>query len=126
MITIDDKRLEVLRKKLKTEKSRLEDELKEIEEGILRQSQSEMTGENSYQDSFADSGTVTFEREKDLSLERNIKDLLSRVNKALECFKKGTYEKCAMCGQDIDPARLKTLPYADLCIECKKKEENSW
>ncbi|MDO8885522.1 TraR/DksA C4-type zinc finger protein [Candidatus Oleimmundimicrobium sp.] len=116
----------ILKEKLESEKRRLEEELKEIEEGNLKETQNETTGENSFEDNFADSGTATFEREKDLSLEINIKDLLSRVNGALERFKKGTYGKCFMCGGDIDPARLKSLPYADLCIECKKKEESSW
>ncbi|HDP69403.1 MAG TPA: TraR/DksA family transcriptional regulator [Actinobacteria bacterium] len=123
---MDGKRLSLLKEKLINEKSRLEEELKEIEEGNLSQNQSETTGENSFEDNFADSGTATFEREKDLSLERNIKDLLSRVNSALERVEKETYGKCVMCSQGIDPARLKALPYADLCIECKKKEEKNW
>jgi len=123
---IDNKRLILLKEKLINEKSRLEDELKEIEEGNVNQTQSEATGENSYEDDFADSGTATFEREKDLSLDRNIKDLLFRVDKALKHIEKGTYGRCIVCGKDIDPARLKAVPYADLCIECKKKEEKSW
>jgi len=123
---VDDKRLVLLKEKLISEKSRLKDELKAIEEGNVNQTQSEATGENSYEDDFADSATATFEREKDLSLERNIKDLLFRVDKALEYMEKGTYGRCIVCGKDIDPARLKAVPYTDLCIECKKKEEKSW
>ncbi len=123
---MDQKRLAYFKKILLKEKSRLERELKAIDTGILGQSQSELFGENSYEDHFADSATATFERERDLSLERNIKDILQRVNMSLAKIEKGTYGICASCGKEIDMARLKALPYADLCITCKKKEEESW
>ncbi len=123
---MDEKRLELLKKRLNEEKVRLWGELKVLEEENMKQSQSEMTGENSYEDNFADCGTATFEREKDLSLERNIRDLLSRVEESLVRLEKGTYGKCVVCGDEIDPARLKALPYVDLCLECKKKEEKNW
>ncbi|MDI6799302.1 MAG: TraR/DksA C4-type zinc finger protein [Actinomycetota bacterium] len=123
---MDEKRLEVLKERLKEEKVRLEADLKVIEEDNMKQTQSEMTGENSYEDNFADCGTATFEREKDLSLERNIRDLLSRVEESLIRLGKGVYGKCVVCGNEIDPARLKALPYVDLCLDCKKKEEKNW
>jgi RNA polymerase-binding protein DksA len=124
--TLEQQMLQQFKKKLQVEKKRLEEELIEIEEGNLTESQSEMTGENSYEDHFADSGTATFEREKDLSLERNIKDLLSRVNAALQSIEQGTFGLCQRCGKEIGSDRLDALPYANLCIDCKKKEEESW
>lgn len=123
---MDPKRSASFKSKLEKEKKRLEKELEDIETGSFKQTQSELTGENSYEDHFADSGTATFERERDLSLERNVMDLLSRVNGALTQIEKGTYGTCVRCGREIDLARMKALPYADLCIECKKKEESSW
>lgn len=123
---MDQQKKEQFKKKLLAEKARLEEELKEMEIGNLSESQSEISGENSYEDHFADSGTATFERERDLSLERNIKDLLQRVEIALNNLKKGTFGICRRCGEEIDPARIKALPYADLCIACKRKEEEQW
>lgn len=124
---MDQKKLEFFKERLLKEKARLEKDIKEIEIGIVDNTQSEFSGENSYEDNFADIGTATFERERDLSLERNTKDILGRVNQALEKMNKGTYGVCAHCGDEIDPARLKALPYVDLCIKCKKKEEaESW
>jgi len=123
---LDQQKKEQFKKKLLAEKARLEEELKEMEIGNLSESQSEISGENSYEDHFADSGTATFERERDLSLERNIKDLLQRVEIALNNLKKGTFGICRRCGEEIDPARIKALPYADLCIACKRKEEEQW
>ena len=123
---MDQQKLEHFKERLLAEKKRLEEELKDIETGNLTESQSEVTGENSYEDHFADSGTATFDRERDLSLEENAKDLLSQVEAALKSLKEGKFGYCRRCGEEIDPARLKALPYADLCITCKRKEEESW
>lgn len=120
---MDKKKLASFKKNLSEEKVRLEKELREIEVGNLNQSQSETSGENSYEDHFADSGTATFERERDLSLDRNARDILARVRQALDRIENGTYGICTHCGKEIDLARLEALPYADLCIVCKKKEE---
>ncbi|MBI4743289.1 MAG: TraR/DksA C4-type zinc finger protein [Actinobacteria bacterium] len=123
---MEAKKLETFKKKLLEEKENLEKEMSELQDRNLEESQSEVSGENSYNEDFADSGTATFERERDLSLEKNIKDLIHRVNEALKRIEKGTYGICDSCGKEIDPARLKALPYVNLCIECKKKEETSW
>ncbi|MDP3013882.1 MAG: TraR/DksA C4-type zinc finger protein [Candidatus Subteraquimicrobiales bacterium] len=120
---MDKQKLDYFKKRLLEEKSLLEKELFEIEEGNLHISQSTLTGNNPYQDHFADMGTATFERERDLSLEINARDILERVKIALQRIEKGIYDLCSVCGSDIDPERLEILPYADSCIECKRKEE---
>lgn len=123
---MDQQKLEHFKERLLAEKKRLKEELKDIETGNLTESQSEVTGENSYEDHFADSGTATFDRERDLSLEENAKDILSQVEAALKSLEEGKFGYCRRCGEEIDLARLKALPYADLCITCKRKEEESW
>ncbi len=35
----------------------------------------------------------------------------------------GTYGACEECGNEIDEKRLKVIPFARLCIECKRKQE---
>lgn len=35
----------------------------------------------------------------------------------------GTYGTCEECGNEIDEKRLKVMPFARLCIECKRKQE---
>jgi RNA polymerase-binding transcription factor DksA len=32
---------------------------------------------------------------------------------------------CKQCGREIDPARLKALPYATLCLSCQQRRESS-
>jgi RNA polymerase-binding protein DksA len=121
---VDEKLLESFRKKLLKEKKRLEKELEYVE-STMESSQNEWGGENSFEDHLADLGSATFLRESELSLERNIKDLLARVKAALDRIEKGTYGLCVRCGKPIDIKRLKILPYADLDIECKRLEEKS-
>lgn len=35
----------------------------------------------------------------------------------------GTYGTCERCGNEIEPARLEALPYATLCMDCKRRDE---
>lgn len=66
--------------------------------------------------------TESFELEKRLALERQVKDQLVEVEHALLKLAKGTYGLCDSCGQPIDPARLEALPQANLCVSCKSKQ----
>ncbi len=121
---LDAKKLEAYRGRLMKEKETLAAELNELNEGNLNMLQSDMSGETAHDEHLADSGTATFERERDLTLENNIKDMLNRIEVALAKMDKSTYGVCDRCGGSIDPARLKAVPYANLCITCKKEEEN--
>jgi RNA polymerase-binding protein DksA len=67
--------------------------------------------------------TITTDRERDLSLLENARDLLDQVERALRKISDGTYGRCAGCGKAIEAARLKALPHASLCIACKRAEE---
>jgi DnaK suppressor protein len=48
---------------------------------------------------------------------------LAQVEDALVRFDQGAYGVCERCGQQIDPARLKALPYATLCMSCQQRLE---
>jgi RNA polymerase-binding protein DksA len=115
--------LEAIRQELYDHRDLYRKELAELEAGTFNQSQSDLSGEVSFDEESADAGTFTFERERDLSLSNNIRDLLEKVVAALKRMDAGTYGECERCGRPIDKARLKALPYAVLCIDCKKAEE---
>jgi DnaK suppressor protein len=109
--------LDDLRGRLLQEKEQLEAQLATIEEATFATSQSDLSGEVSFDDENADAGTFTFERERDLSIENNVRDLLGKIDRALARMDDGTYGICSRCGKPIEKARLKALPYADLCIK---------
>jgi DnaK suppressor protein len=111
------KELDELRERLLAEQVELQEQLATIEEQSFATSQSDISGEVSFDEENADAGTFTFERERDLSIENNVRDLLQKIDRALARMDGGTYGICSRCGRPIEKARLKALPYADLCIK---------
>lgn len=78
---------------------------------------------NSAGDDPADAGAKTFQREHELALTQNARDLLERSESALARIEAGTYGICESCGQPIGKARLQAFPRATLCVACKQREE---
>lgn len=106
-----------LRVRLEEERTQLETQLTTIVEESFAASQSDMSGDVGLDDESADAGTATFEREKDLSIENNVRDLLQKIERALRRMDEGSYGVCDICGKPIEKARVKALPYVDLCIK---------
>jgi DnaK suppressor protein len=106
-----------LQARLLEERGELQTQLATIEEDTFATTQSEMSGDVGLDDESADAGTATFEREKDLSIEQNVRDLLDKIERALKRIDAGTYGVCERCGKSIEKARIKALPYVDLCIK---------
>jgi len=74
-------------------------------------------------DDQADAGAKTFEREHEMSLVYNARDMVEQTERALERINNKTYGKCEECGNFIGKARLQVFPRATLCMVCKQKEE---
>jgi len=74
-------------------------------------------------DDQADLGAKTFEREHELALTHNSRELLRQNEKALARLAEGTYGTCDSCGEPIGKARLQAFPRATLCVACKQREE---
>jgi DnaK suppressor protein len=74
-------------------------------------------------DDQADSGTKTFEREHEMSLVINARDMVLQTERALDRIDNKTYGNCEECGNAIGKARLQVFPRATLCMICKQKEE---
>jgi DnaK suppressor protein len=54
---------------------------------------------------------------------------LHQIDAALLRLEAGEYGLCTDCGQEIDPRRLKALPYALLCTECatgRERAQGAW
>jgi len=106
-----------LRTRLESEREELNAQLATIEDQAFAATQSDMSGDVGVDDESADAGTATFEREKELSIEQNVRDLIQKIDRALKRIEDGTYGICEVCGKPIEKARLKALPYVDLCIK---------
>ncbi|MDQ3987127.1 MAG: TraR/DksA family transcriptional regulator [Actinomycetota bacterium] len=114
-----------IREQLVGEKKDLERQLEEIEEESFKGTQSDLTGEVGLNEDFADAGSATFDRENALSIRNNISDLVDQITRAIRRIDEETYGKCERCGNPIDAARLKALPHASLCMDCKRREERA-
>jgi RNA polymerase-binding protein DksA len=121
----DKDQLAKIRAGLETKRTELAERQRELEEASFDSTQSDITGEVGLDEDFADAGTATFERERDLSIRNNIRDLIDQVTQAMERIDEGTYGTCARCGQPIDATRLRELPHASLCLDCKRREERA-
>lgn len=71
----------------------------------------------------ADVGAKTFEREHELALTHNARELLAQTERAIARIEAGTYGTCESCGNAIGKARLQAFPRATLCVACKQREE---
>ncbi|HEV8087355.1 MAG TPA: TraR/DksA C4-type zinc finger protein [Actinomycetota bacterium] len=109
--------IDELRTRLEAERGELADQLTTIEDQAFAATQSDMSGDVGVDDESADAGTATFEREKELSIEQNVRDLIQKIDRALKRIEDGTYGICEVCGKPIEKARIKALPYVDLCIK---------
>jgi DnaK suppressor protein len=74
-------------------------------------------------DDQADVGAKTFEREHELALTHNARELLAQNERAIARIDAGTYGSCESCGEPIGKARLQAFPRATLCVSCKQREE---
>jgi DnaK suppressor protein len=74
-------------------------------------------------DDQADAGAKTFQREHELALTQNARELLELSERALARMDEGSFGVCASCGQPIGKARLQAFPRATLCVTCKQREE---
>ncbi|MFC1982164.1 TraR/DksA family transcriptional regulator [Chloroflexota bacterium] len=107
-----------LHSRLEDEQKRLVGELGQLEAGVHP---AEVRREGSPFGKREEEATESFELEKRLALEKQIKEHLAAVEHALHKFEEGTYGSCDICGQPIAPDRLEALPHASLCVECKAK-----
>ncbi len=74
-------------------------------------------------DDSADVGAKAYEREHELALTYNARELLAQSERALASIDASTYGSCDSCGEPIGKARLQAFPRATLCVRCKQREE---
>ena len=112
--------LKAIRSELAKDLVRLKKELEEIESEMDDLIEASGVGAG---DDQADAGAKTFEREHEISLVYNARDMVLQTERALERIDTKTYGRCEDCGNAIGKARLQVFPRATLCMLCKQKEE---
>jgi DnaK suppressor protein len=106
--------LQAYRRRLEAELAELEGQRAELEESTGASLAD--SGEVRFDEEFADTGSFTFARERDLSLAGNARDLIDKVEHALARIDAGGFGRCEACGDAIEAERLDALPYTTLCL----------
>ncbi len=106
-------------------RERLQREIGELAMDIARAENQLASGENgeSAGDDEADAGAKTYEREREIALTLNARDLLAQNERAIARIDAGTYGVCESCHRPIGKERLLAFPRATLCVACKQREE---
>jgi RNA polymerase-binding protein DksA len=115
-----DEELAEQRSVLGTELSRIEEEVASLQSAlsdVLRD------GGDGAGDDQADTGAKAFERDQEMTLLANARDMLFQTRHALMRIDAGTYGTCENCGGAIGKARLQAFPRATLCVTCKQRQE---
>ncbi len=112
--------LKQVRGDLEVEVARLQEEIELAESELVDLMRDSGDGAG---DDQADAGAKTFEREQEITLANNSRDMLMQNLHALERLEDGTYGVCENCGNPIGKLRLQAAPRATLCMTCKTKQE---
>ena len=113
--------LKRLRGKLEEERDRLSNMIEELDREREEIRLAETGSEHNADPDNADGGSLAFALEMGLSKQQNARELLDKVEKALERMDNGTYGDCEVTGKPIPLARLDALPYARTLVEWADK-----
>jgi RNA polymerase-binding transcription factor DksA len=76
-------------------------------------------GDVQFDEESGEGDTLAVERERDLALSAQAQAAIEEIDLALAKIKDGTYGVCEQCHNTIPKERLRALPYAALCVQCK-------
>jgi RNA polymerase-binding transcription factor DksA len=121
MSTIDTAEFE---QRLRDERARLEQAIENLESehgGSLEDETGDLT--NGSDNHLGDFGTETFERELDEGLVEGDRRRIEQIDAALKRIEEGRYGTCAVDGRPIPLERLRAVPWATLCIDHQREQE---
>lgn len=74
-------------------------------------------------DDQADAGSTALEREQEMSIVHNTREMLEQSVDALRRIQQHRFGVCVACGEGIGKARMMAFPRATHCVTCKQREE---
>ena len=121
--TLNNEKLEKYEQVLLAEKEQTQKIINSINDIQKRGNKNQSGDLSSYSIHQADMGTDTDESEKRVYILNKELEKIKDINEALRRVYDKSYGICEICGCYIPENRLKIVPYAKYCIECKSKEE---
>lgn len=117
MLSLPQKTLDKIKKYLRRQQKRVQEQLKSIE-------QDDPVSVTSIIAEAPESGTESWQAEAHgrlASLKGDLLDFSKRITQSLFNLKRGTYGHCEKCGVHIEAERLEAMPTATLCLKCSQK-----
>ena len=71
----------------------------------------------------ADEAANTYARQMLLGMSERERAMLREIDAALDRVDDGSFGTCEECGDPIGEARLRVVPHATLCVDCKADRE---
>lgn len=122
---MDKRKRERFKRRLLKERGKISKEIENLENDSSKEQKELAGGSSGYAYHLADVASDSYNREFNLNLASNEEKILYQIDKALKKIEKGDFGKCENCGKKINEERLKTILYAQLCIQCQQKEEKN-
>lgn len=112
------------KKTLRSRREMILGNMAHLEGEALKTGSSDGAGELSKAPShLADLGSDSYEQELSLGFYESEEEVLAEIDAAIERLANGKFGECETCAEFIGRERLNALPWARLCIGCKRKEE---
>ncbi|PJI09907.1 MULTISPECIES: TraR/DksA C4-type zinc finger protein [Clostridium] len=123
---MDSDKLEHFKNKLINEKENINKIILEMKKNETIDSKSEIASELSFYDNHpSDLASEFNDIARGMAFRKNEEDLLNKINGALERIENNEYGVCQICGKPISEERLSFVPYAENCINCQNKLNDS-
>lgn len=106
------------------ERQRMEEELEQVRNRTTDMDNALPEEGESGDEDTADLASAMMDKEMDLSVEDDLEDVLTQVDRALQKIEEGTYGICDVSGEPIPKSRLELIPYATLTVECQAMAES--
>lgn len=113
---MDKKKLEYFKNKLLDARNQI------LNSGVLSNFEDLQINSDELADE-ADLATSTINQQVSFSIREKEMNKLRRIDAALERVEEGSYGYCLESGDEIEPKRLETQPWAEFCIEVAEEKE---
>ena len=121
---MDKKEVESFRQMLLELRRRLAEHISQMQSDALREPNANVSELSDMPlEHLADRGTDNYARDMIISILQNSDAELCDIDAALAKIDEGDYGTCEACEESISRDRLQALPFARLCIDCKRAEE---
>ena len=115
-IQMDQKRLDLYKKRLLERKEQLQDI-------VSRAEQDGREADEQVANDIADKATNSYTKEFLFKKSNDDRFILSLIQEALERMEAGGFGVCVACGGEMQQKRLEAVPWARHCIGCQEKQE---